>query len=86
MRVSGFSEEIKLNFPISKCGFGIKKNVIRDGIFYRNCDEIMEIVCHLDKSVHGFTTVNPIRLNVISVWNVSVKWSYIHGHMEGIVW
>jgi hypothetical protein len=62
MRVCGLTVEVKLNFPIRECGCGIQKGINVHSRF----DGIMERICHIDKIIKAFTTINPLHLNVIN--------------------
>jgi hypothetical protein len=58
--------EIKLDFPVLKCAFGIHKRIVESRDFHSKLDGIVEKVCHFDKIVEAFTSINPLDLNVIN--------------------
>jgi hypothetical protein len=59
MEVHGFIMKIKLDFPVCMCACGIQKRIFGSRNYHSKLDAIVEKVCHIDKIVEVFISINP---------------------------
>jgi hypothetical protein len=60
--------EVKLDSPVRECGCGIQKCIFGSWNVHSKFYGIVERVCHIDKIVEAFTTINPLHLVLFGVF------------------